>query len=744
MSQFDTHGGYFAPKDYFKVNEGGTHEENPNGGVQVGMDPQGIPNMLEEGEPAYKDYVFSDNIIADKKILAEHNIPEKFAGMLYSKIADSYVDEAAERPNDPISREGLNAMLLRLADAQEAQKQQEEQRALEAELAEMSPEEIAALEQMMNGAGSQASGEPAGAHGVEGMTDPAMAQQVPVEQQAPMQQPMIPMACGGFIRRYAGGGEGDVVFDPERRMAYMPGYDNGTELDLYANLDPSRVVAYPGKTQAWVDAETSGIKKKIAEGSNQFLADAYEYYDHNPAAKIITGIAMAGATPTGYIVRGGRAGEAAVNAAMEAAYAQPIESAAAEGVRQAAKNTVKKGAKQLAKELWGSITSPFSVGSGVALGTLSELDTRSPEDRMPAPVIVGAEPQRDTTSTANTFDPATGFLRMGGQINTFARGGMPDVPPDDYYVAPGDLPRIGWRPGVGAVALNGTGLASPAAKYPDSNPPIFLTPYPQDSINDIATGLVGSYDTPTITPSVVTDSRVGEDTRPISFVAPRESTLGRYFGAGVSGALALDSAIRPPYQYIRSRYVPHLPYGDINPQNERYDPIDQNMIANSLIAQGNATARGLRNSGLGASSAIAQLAADRNLGQNLGTGFIQGWQANNQQRNAVLAANNQVEAQRAQFDYGVDAARKQALNQAALYNMQNDLMIQRLNNQERQNQFNAIGANLGNLAQAIAGMGVEAHRRNAINSNSTLNGYRAGIDGYNGYITAYGGKIKRR
>ena len=33
MSKFDTHGGYFAPKDYTRINEGGSHEENPNGGV---------------------------------------------------------------------------------------------------------------------------------------------------------------------------------------------------------------------------------------------------------------------------------------------------------------------------------------------------------------------------------------------------------------------------------------------------------------------------------------------------------------------------------------------------------------------------------------------------------------------------------------------------------------------------------------------------------------------------------------
>ena len=120
MRKFDTHGGYFAPQDYFRVDEGGSHEENPNGGVQVGVDPQGTPNLLEENEPVYKDFVYSDNIVADVEMLKKHNIPTKYAGKLYSEIADAFVDEAGERPNDPISNNGLNAMLVRLTGRAES------------------------------------------------------------------------------------------------------------------------------------------------------------------------------------------------------------------------------------------------------------------------------------------------------------------------------------------------------------------------------------------------------------------------------------------------------------------------------------------------------------------------------------------------------------------------------------------------------------------------------------------------
>ena len=187
--KFNTHGGYFAPKGFFKVNTGGSHEENPNGGVQVGVDPQGIPNLLEEGEPVYNDYVYSDNIKADKEILEKFNIPSKYAGKLYSKIADAFIDEAEERPNDPISNNGLNAMLVRLANAQEEQKQVQEQAELEKELAGLSPEELSELEAMLAG------------HEEIEETEPA----VDMNTQYATVDPSI-MACGGLLHTFQNGG----------------------------------------------------------------------------------------------------------------------------------------------------------------------------------------------------------------------------------------------------------------------------------------------------------------------------------------------------------------------------------------------------------------------------------------------------------------------------------------------------------------------------------------------------------
>lgn len=149
MSKFDTHGGYFSPDNYIRINEGGTHDENPNGGVQMGVDPEGIPNMVEEDETVYDDYVFSDNITVDDAMVEKHNLPAWAKGKLYSKVTDRFVEEAEERPMDPISRSGLEEMLGRLRDAQEEQKQLQQERELEDELSNLTPEELDQLEAIL-------------------------------------------------------------------------------------------------------------------------------------------------------------------------------------------------------------------------------------------------------------------------------------------------------------------------------------------------------------------------------------------------------------------------------------------------------------------------------------------------------------------------------------------------------------------------------------------------------------------
>ena len=79
IPNYQTHGGDFF-NGVTKINEGGTHEENPNGGIIMGIDEKGVPNLVEEGEVIYNDYVYSNRLTPDDKMLEKFNFPSKYKG----------------------------------------------------------------------------------------------------------------------------------------------------------------------------------------------------------------------------------------------------------------------------------------------------------------------------------------------------------------------------------------------------------------------------------------------------------------------------------------------------------------------------------------------------------------------------------------------------------------------------------------------------------------------------------------
>lgn len=137
------------------VDAGQTHEENPNGGVPMGVAPDGQPNLVEENETIWNDYVFSNRIKPDKETLAQFHIYSKGGKMTYADLSKKLEDEAKERPNDPISQAALKANMEKLAEAQEAQKQEEEMRKAMKAFEALSPEEQEALMAKMQGAVAQ-------------------------------------------------------------------------------------------------------------------------------------------------------------------------------------------------------------------------------------------------------------------------------------------------------------------------------------------------------------------------------------------------------------------------------------------------------------------------------------------------------------------------------------------------------------------------------------------------------------
>lgn len=127
------------PSGTTEVNSGGLHEQNPNGGIQVGIGGNGKPNMLEEGEVKVDNYVFSNRLTPPKDLLKEIGLPIKYADKSFAQIAKLLNRGTKERPNDAITKRGTNSNLDKLKQAQEFIRQSEmaklvqEQQALQAQ-----------------------------------------------------------------------------------------------------------------------------------------------------------------------------------------------------------------------------------------------------------------------------------------------------------------------------------------------------------------------------------------------------------------------------------------------------------------------------------------------------------------------------------------------------------------------------------------------------------------------------------
>lgn len=105
------------------IEAGGSHEENPNSGVQIGVDKQGAPNLVEEGEVVYDDYVFSNRLKANDEVLGYANLPLKYRDTPFSDIAKKLLKPSEDQLNDPITTRTLKANMDKLRNAQEVFKQ---------------------------------------------------------------------------------------------------------------------------------------------------------------------------------------------------------------------------------------------------------------------------------------------------------------------------------------------------------------------------------------------------------------------------------------------------------------------------------------------------------------------------------------------------------------------------------------------------------------------------------------------
>lgn len=157
------------------VNSGGTHEENPYDGVQMGTDREGVPNLVEEGEVIWNDYVFSNRLIVPRgkrgnygkrarkyaeggelskgskiDVPYESMVLRPYEGYTFADAAKKIMKKnGADEMDDPITLRGIDAELSVLAGVQEKERQVQQLREMEEAIDNMSPEEFAMLQQQM-------------------------------------------------------------------------------------------------------------------------------------------------------------------------------------------------------------------------------------------------------------------------------------------------------------------------------------------------------------------------------------------------------------------------------------------------------------------------------------------------------------------------------------------------------------------------------------------------------------------
>lgn len=199
-----THGGYFSLQpELIKINQGGTHEQNPLDGVPMGFDENGIPNLVEEGETIFDDYVFSNRLAPTEKQLAEGGLSTKYKDHTFADISEKIAKQFEETPVDNIARESFKESMQRLKTIQEQVRSEND-----VPEAQQIPEQMVAPDSMEYTGQAPIEEEMPMEQMPEGVP-----QEVPQDmmEQVPMQPEMM-QAYGGNL--FAGGGDmGDIIYD---------------------------------------------------------------------------------------------------------------------------------------------------------------------------------------------------------------------------------------------------------------------------------------------------------------------------------------------------------------------------------------------------------------------------------------------------------------------------------------------------------------------------------------------------
>lgn len=701
MPDVFTHGGIFS-NGMELIDAGGSHEENPNGGVVVSYDPEGVPNIVEEGEVIFNDYVFSNRFGPTKDLLEKYKLPKEYEKYTFARLAEMMGRESKERPNDAISKRGLESSMDTLQSMQEEYKEIERQKEIARLIKRMTPEERAAMFDAAAAQEQQMYGNP--------------------EEMYAAQEPQMEMPA--FMpQEYALGGN---IFDGETESRIRRGLNRRNRRALAASAAEERNELASREQQEIINSylgtwNNSSDNKLLAEEFvEKMLTENGVPHNNRDVRRIAK--RMAGYTEQ----QGARADQL---------YSAPDTwdlGAVQELTGVSLKNM--PSVQSLSQDLYAV---PGGKGGGVRGGVDEDARREAEErDRRTAGV---------TESVSGRSGYGSGYL--GGKNQVPSAGSATKAAETDSAALPKSLQDI-----VDATALNAQndvfnqyGVVSSAAEKAMADARAAET---QRALASRA-GL-----TPEARTAFAKRARgrgVGSDRE--SPLADDEGlpTWMRYAGAAADALGAVSSLLTPP-DYTHARQIRNAgrPYGEVtftpveNPLTFR--PIDKNYVTNEMRNSSLGMARQLVNaSGANPGVAVAGLAGlNYGTNQNIGQGFVQG-----------DLGNFQMESQVKNFNRAGQQYNSEGMFNESLYNSyrfqpltQPEILAAQMEAQEDAFTAQARSENISNFANALAAIGDDNLAYNMATSAPWLyydyadNPWRRGTQRYN--PAACGGKMKTK
>lgn len=688
MGMYDTHGAHFSP-GLIRIDAGGTHESNPYGGVQIGVDANGTPNLVEEGETVFGDFVFSDRIKPSRKLLRDNNLPEKFYGKSYSEIAKKLSEEADDRPNDTVSQNGLKAMLERLSTSQESQKEAREQRRLERELNSMSPEELLAM-------GNQI----------------AEMNRAAAQQQMMPQDEMMPLIGG---EQYALGGN---IFDKGGRkklkkqdLSLKPS-DSSVDQSLYNGPEkPVRDFSMvPGLDPAIV---IDTLRRNYSFNPD---VDVITGDDGNPVFVDVDGNPINITTNYSDSTSGLGSGiEISKNGAGVYLGEDPYLNLIEPAVVVAEANHRYTGPSKPVNPNTLSTPKTKELNVSGRFGNIS-LESDRPANESVVPVssksksfIVNSAPQKRRVIAT------------------------PEIPTvlSDRDIS--EIAALGLNSVNGPLENPGLSLAPSLLEKPSGTEPELASIRPFSEMRDVPG----------------TEDNAGNGSLPtfMMYSGPAMAAISSLYNALRPADRTIENSYRSA---IRNDYVPvdhRSAYVD-----PRYDPLPVNMAQDAILADAAASRRAAMNSGMGPSIMPTVAAMNYQAGQNIGNAHMQNRLNNTSMYNQHVQAHNQNEDRRMQGVMQAIYHNNMMRNQNAARNLQLLAMANQARDAEDTARANAISQSLSLAESGLSGIGRQNAAINMINSNPANLGYGIGSGfniGYNPYgldanDRKCGGKIKRK